>query len=239
MPSKSFRLTLVSAVVSAMTLCAVVAEAATFNFVDVADKNSGSFATTSGTTSGGEGDWGTIVGDGVGLLDSGSGISVVGSATNSAGSTVVDAYFDKGSAGLGVCSGFSGSQCSPSNDDNVGAIGGSGNVGDGSIETLVLTFSQEVSLDEIIFAGEGHGDFNGSVKVNGNPETPLSNALMLGLVGTIFEFEYIPQLSGVGNEFYIESVTVSAVPLPAALPLFLSMLAGMGALRWWRNKSVV
>lgn len=31
---------------------------------------------------------------------------------------------------------------------------------------------------------------------------------------------------------------VSVVPLPAALPLFLSMLAGMGFLRWWRKKTV-
>lgn len=29
---------------------------------------------------------------------------------------------------------------------------------------------------------------------------------------------------------------VSVVPLPGALPLFLSVLAGMGALRWWRRK---
>lgn len=34
-------------------------------------------------------------------------------------------------------------------------------------------------------------------------------------------------------------VTPSAVPLPAALPLFLSMLAGMGFLRWRRNKKAV
>lgn len=32
---------------------------------------------------------------------------------------------------------------------------------------------------------------------------------------------------------------VSAVPLPAAFPLFLSMLAGMGYLRWRRNKRAV
>jgi hypothetical protein len=32
--------------------------------------------------------------------------------------------------------------------------------------------------------------------------------------------------------------TVSAVPLPAALPLFLTVLAGMGALRWWRKRQV-
>lgn len=236
MLSKSFRLTLVGAFIGAITSFAVVAEAATFNFVDVADQTSGSFTTTTGSTTGGEGDWGTIVGDGVGLLDSSSGISVVGSASNSDGNTDVDAYFDKGSAGIGVCSGFSGSQCSPSNDDNIGAIGGSANVGDGTYETLILTFNQEVSLDEVIFAGEGHGDFNGMVKVNGSDETPLSNALALGLIGTTFEFQYIPQDGGTVNEFYIESVTVSAVPLPAALPLFLSMLVGMGALRWWRNK---
>lgn len=33
-------------------------------------------------------------------------------------------------------------------------------------------------------------------------------------------------------------VTTSPTPLPAALPLFLTMLAGIGGLRWWRRKVV-
>ena len=161
-------LALAVAAIGAATIHSHAAEAATFDFADVADKLGGPFAVTGGgTIVGGEGGWTSIVGPGVGLLDTGSGISVVGTATSSAGGNTVDAYLDKGSAGLGVCSGFNGSQCNPANDDNVGAIGGSGNVNDGSFETLILTFSEVVRLDEVLFAGEGHGDFNGSVTVNG------------------------------------------------------------------------
>ena len=213
------------------------AAAATFDFRNVADQIGGPFPTTAGSTAGGEGSWTGIVGAGVGLVD--GGISVVGSATNSAGGNP-DAYFDENSAGLGVCSGFDGIECDPSNDDNIGALGGSGNVGDGSFETLILTFNTLVSLDQVVFAGEGHGNFTGDVLVNGSTETPVGNILALGLIGTVFSFQYIPQLSGVVNEFYVESVTVSAVPLPGALPLFLTMLAGMGFMRWrWRRNEAV
>jgi hypothetical protein len=33
-------------------------------------------------------------------------------------------------------------------------------------------------------------------------------------------------------------IAVSPVPLPAALPLFLTVLAGIGGLRWWRKRQV-
>ncbi|MCG8544180.1 MAG: VPLPA-CTERM sorting domain-containing protein [Alphaproteobacteria bacterium] len=38
------------------------------------------------------------------------------------------------------------------------------------------------------------------------------------------------------NGIKLDNVSVSAVPLPAALPLFLTMLAGMGLLRWWKRR---
>ena len=40
------------------------------------------------------------------------------------------------------------------------------------------------------------------------------------------------------NEYRSFNVTgsISPVPLPAALPLFLTMLAGMGLLRWWKRR---
>jgi len=40
------------------------------------------------------------------------------------------------------------------------------------------------------------------------------------------------------NDFYFETVQVSAVPLPAAFPLFAAALAGMGFLGWKRKNKV-
>ena len=220
------------------------AAAASFNFEAIAD--GGGFTDTNNNAQiGAEGDWGTIVGSGIGILDVGSGISVTGSASNSTGSNTVDAYFDSGSAGLGVCSGFNGSQCAPSNDDNIGPIGGSANVGNGSFETLILKFSELVNLTQIVFAGEGHGEFHGSVEINGNTidvdavgthqgSESVLNTLLTGLV---FNFRYILEASGTANELYIAGATVSAVPLPAALPLFGGALSVMGFLGWRRKRA--
>lgn len=43
---------------------------------------------------------------------------------------------------------------------------------------------------------------------------------------------------GLSNSAALYAQFVSVVPIPAALPLFLTMLAGMGALRWWRKRSI-
>ena len=53
---------------------------------------------------------------------------------------------------------------------------------------------------------------------------------ILGLDGLSLGF------NPVGQSTLTASEKVSAVPLPAALPLFLTVLAGMGFLRWWKRR---
>ncbi len=65
--------------------------------------------------------------------------------------------------------------------------------------------------DPEIFIDDGGGLMNYALV--GNFTTPLT--------GTTFDFKFQ------NAEFYIESITVTAVPLPVALPLFLLALAGL------------
>ena len=236
------------AVLGAVMAISQAAGAAVINFADIAD-GAGFDLSTGGSVAASaeaEGSWAFIVGAGVGIKDVGSGISVEGTYSDSAGGDAVkvqDAYFDAGSAGLGACSDITGSaQCNPSNNDNVGAIGGSSNVADTTFETLTLTFDANVLLTNVVFAGEGHGFFDGNVDLNGtifDLTDPLVTSINPGFATTtLYAFSYIP-ISGAGtvNEFYIESIAFTAVPLPAALPLFLSALAGLGLMGWRRRQA--
>jgi hypothetical protein len=221
-----------------LAISATAANAATFDFLSIAD--GGSYTNTSAvTTTGYEETWTRVIGSGVGIVD--DGISVVGTGVNSDGG-FADAYFDSGHAGLGVCSQSGVGACIGSNDDNVGGIGGTGQSG---TETLILSFSTKVLLDEVLFRGEGHGTFGGTLEIDVDgggfstvdPVNQASNSIFESLLqGTVFSFKYIPR-TGSGNEFYIESVTVTAVPVPAAAWLLLSALGGLGFAGWRRNRS--
>ena len=229
---------------------ATAASAATFDFIAIAD--GASFTDTNNVVRpGGEAGWNTRVGAGVGILDVGSGISVIatGTGTNvNGGETSLEAYFDDDEAGLGVCGNTSGTssskgpgQCAPSNDDNVGAMGGSANAGDGTFETLTLTFNHIVEITEILFKAEGHGLFTGNVKING-VDTAIAGGTWVGsIVGSVFDFDYIPVAPGTSpnatNEFYIGYVTASKVPVPAALPLLMVGLGGLGVMGRRKRKT--
>ncbi len=103
-------------------------------------------------------------------------------------------------------------------------------------ETLTLKFFDAatmnpltVVLDPTFFRDADHfgvfvtGDMIDITDASGltTYQLPLLGEFTMPLTGTIFDFTYK------NTEFYIGSVTVTAVPLPAALPLFLSALAGL------------
>ena len=139
------------------------------------------------------------------------------------------AFSDDRPAGLGACHGFTGGeppQCDPSSEDNVT-----------SGETLTLSFFSDtalanpltVVLDPTFFRDADHfgtfvvGNMITITDASGTTtyQLPLLGEFTTPLTGNTFDFTYY------NTEFYIGSVTVSAVPLPAALPLFLSALAGL------------
>ena len=143
-------------------------------------------------------------------------------------------------AGLGVCSAGLGSpsppgECKDSGDDNVT-----------SGETLRLEFysdaaannSMTVTINPIFFRDADHF-FNNfdpgnliDIRINdaiaGFTTFPLISNFTTPLNGTTFDFKFN------NEQFYISSLT--AVPLPAALPLFLSALAGLALLGRRRRK---
>ena len=135
-------------------------------------------------------------------------------------------------AGLGACHGFTGGeppQCDPSSEDNVT---------DG--ETLTLSFFSDtalanpltVVLDPTFFRDANHfgvfvtGDMIDITDASGltTYQLPLAGEFTTPLTGTTFDFTWNY------TEFYIGSVTVTPIPLPAALPLFLSALVGLALL---------
>lgn len=201
-------------------------QAATYNFGDYADgvNNDGSTFTNSLTNSG-LGEYGydlySVTNDGVTVTASGSYVDS-NDITQDA-----SAYMDgkwRNLAGLGVCKVLnSDNQCNPSSDDNITAN-----------ETLKLVFDTTVSLDSMRFVnGEHYTDFTGDFEllIDNSLLYTLSLAefpLLSNLVGQTFEFISLADPLNKTNEteFYINSMTVSTVPVPAAAWLFGSALLG-------------
>ncbi len=168
-----------------------------------------------------------------------SGLSVTATGFDSNNSSqIYNAYLDSswfhsgpgapgGNGGLGVCKTLTASaQCSPSSDDNVT-----------SSESLRLVFNQEVTINQLVLRNGNHGEaFNGlfSVAIGTDPATVFDLAHMFDtpLTGTDFIFTNINAESQTPlylYEFYISSMDVTAVPVPAAAWLFASGLLGLSA----------
>ncbi len=97
-------------------------------------------------------------------------------------------------------------------------------------------------------ADSGSGDFFGMSGFTGQsvllvPEGYSSGELLSG--SSIFEnatFASLGLITGVytytlpNDTVTLRIGEISAAPIPAALPLFLTMLSAMGGLRWWRQR---
>ena len=169
------------------------------------------------------------------------------------GNAFSTAYLDGPSGGrpgsLGVCSTFGGA-CAGINDDNLGPV--MGGVG-GASESVTINFAGPTELVNLVprdsnhyLSSSGSSIFTAgdtfSVTVNA-ATTSFSFSDLVDLsslgVGTSFTFNYVPSPSpdDGSSAFYLDTLAVTAVPIPAALPLFATALAGFGVFGWRKRKA--
>jgi hypothetical protein len=154
---------------------------------------------------------------------------VQASASNNGDVVSSFAYLDSGNAGLGVCSTPTG--CTGSSDDNTGLAGDIGP----ALETLILTFSTTVKLDSLTFRKRNHGMYGaGDLKISLNGTDFVSGGDLSGAVGTVFELARLDDSDG-GNDFYLDTAIVSAVPVPATAWFMLTTVGGLVGMRWLRR----
>lgn len=172
--------------------------------------------------------------DGITLTAQGQSISDDGKTWDDA-SVYLDSRWNNGNAGMGVCKVLSGStnQCNPGGDDNV-TLG----------EKLILDFGQQVAISEIIMSNGVHElDFTGQFSLTidgvdmGQPD--LASVFTTVLIGQRFELWNNNTTEVASKEFYIGSMTVSAVPIPAAVWLFGSALMGLVGVSRRKSSAVV
>ncbi|MCB1737178.1 MAG: hypothetical protein KDI42_03540 [Gammaproteobacteria bacterium] len=133
------------------------------------------------------------------------------------------AYMDSGNAGLGVCKNLnSGLQCSPSSDDNV-TFG----------EALNLTFSQAVTLDQVLFRNADHGttfasNADISISIDGGVFTDFSLVHLFNTPLTGTSFTFIGDSTHDGDQFYISGIggEIYNPPTEAPIPGSLWLLGG-------------
>lgn len=142
-------------------------------------------------------------------------------------------YLDAGKAGLGVCQVLDiKDQCAPASDDNV--------TEDESV--LILFTSNDLGaalfrdLNGLVFRDAKHNlidDMNdGLVRIvtdNGDMTALFTTFIAMAAGGDAF-FEQTSSIffEFVDKQFYVSAMDVSDIPIPGALPLLLSGIAGLG-----------
>jgi hypothetical protein len=215
------------AAAAAFAAACLPSTAAVFNFGNLAATVPSSFVTCSSTDR-----CATAQGGSLSFSNIASGISVsaVGTYLGNPAVTIQDAP-SGGPAGLGVYHliRFPGPVVSDTSDDNV-SLG----------ETLTMTFNQAVSISNILFRDGDHGtsfagNFGLSIDGGAFANLALVPSFSTPLFGTTFAFK------GLGNpentKFYVNQITVSAVPEPETYALLIAGLGVMGAVaRRRRNR---
>ena len=145
-------------------------------------------------------------------------------------------YLDAGNAGLGVCQVLDANdQCDPGSDDSIQLVNNGTEV-----EGIGIFFDNgPVTITDLLFIDGRHNPINamndGLVDVFLAPTaTPTFTALFTDLISMVTSGDPMFEDLGfigfvfVDTAFYVSSITVSDVPIPGAIPLLLSGIAGLG-----------
>ena len=151
------------------------------------------------------------------------GFNLVLTSFDSGGNLAHNPYLDAGNAGLGVCStGLTmTAQCVVGSDDNVTVN-----------EQIRVAFSGTLDVLDALFRGRSHDVLTSGMimlvtdagSITADVSTLMADALAANLLTDI---SYI-QFNYVDTEFYLSSLTVNDIPIPGAIPLLVSGLAGLG-----------